>query len=108
MKRLEIWTASGGPDYASKPRPVVIIQDERISTESVTVCGITSDPAEVPFYRPTIDAGDRTGLREVSRIMVDRITTLPRRKLGRRIGALSASEESELRQAIFLFLGFHA
>ena len=63
LKRLEIWTASGGPDYAGKPRPVVILQDERIPTESVTICGLTSTPADVPFYRPVVGAGDRTGLR---------------------------------------------
>ena len=40
--------------------------------------------------------------------MVDKITTVPRRKLGRRMGSLSSQEASELRQAIYLFLGFHA
>lgn len=108
MKRLEIWTAAGGPDYASKPRPVIILQDERIPTESVTICGLTSNSADVPFYRPTVEAGERTGLRSTSRAMVDKITTVPRRKLRQRIGALSSAEAAELRQALFLFLGFHA
>ena len=106
LKRLEIWTAAGGPDYASKPRPVVILQDERIPTESITICGLTSDPAEVPFYRPKVEASATSGLVEASRIMVDKITTLPRRKLGRRLGKLSPVEAGELRQAIYLFLGF--
>jgi mRNA interferase MazF len=108
LKRLEIWTAAGGPDYASKPRPVIILQDERIPTGSVTICGLTSDSAEAPFYRPDVQGGERTGLREPSRAMVDKITTLPRRKLRQRIGALSTDEAAEVRQAIFLFLGFHA
>ena len=28
MRRGDIWTVSGGKDYASKPRPVVIVQDD--------------------------------------------------------------------------------
>ena len=28
MRRSEVWTVSGGKDYAGKPRPVVIIQDD--------------------------------------------------------------------------------
>ena len=28
MKRGEIWTVSGGKDYAGKPRPVVIVQED--------------------------------------------------------------------------------
>jgi mRNA interferase MazF len=107
LKRLEIWTAAGGPDYASKPRPVIILQDERIPTDSVTICGLTSDPADVPFYRPDVEAGERTGLRQPSRAMIDKITTLPRRELRERIGALSTAEAGQLRQAIFLFLGFY-
>ncbi len=107
MKRLEIWTAAAGLNYANKPRPVVILQDDRIPTQSVTICGLTSDPADAPFYRPNVEAGERTGLREPSRIMVDKITSVPRSKLGRRIGVLSANEEAELRQAVLMFLGFY-
>ncbi len=36
VKRGEIWTVSGGKDYAGKPRPVVILQDDRFDmTEGV-------------------------------------------------------------------------
>ena len=28
MRRGDIWTVSGGKDYAGKPRPVVIVQDD--------------------------------------------------------------------------------
>ena len=49
MTRGEIWTVAGGKDYAAKPRPVVILQDERFdSLESVTVCGFTSDTSLAP------------------------------------------------------------
>lgn len=39
MRRSEIWTAAAGRGYAGKPRPVVILQDDRIdATDSVAVC----------------------------------------------------------------------
>lgn len=39
MKRGEIWTVAGGKDYAGKPRPAVIVQDERFEMkDSLTVC----------------------------------------------------------------------
>ena len=49
MRRGEIWTAAGGSRYAGKPRPVVIVQDDRFdATASVTVCAFTTDPTEPP------------------------------------------------------------
>ncbi len=52
MKRGEIWTVAGGKGYAGKPRPVVILQDDRFDkTGSITVCAFTSDPTEAPLFR---------------------------------------------------------
>jgi mRNA-degrading endonuclease toxin of MazEF toxin-antitoxin module len=37
MKRGEVWTVSGGKDYAGKPRPAVIMQDDSFdATYSIT------------------------------------------------------------------------
>ena len=53
MRRGEVWTAAGGKDYAGKPRPVVIVQSDAFdATESVTVCGLTTNPTEAPLARP--------------------------------------------------------
>lgn len=35
MKRGEIWTVAGGKDYGGKPRPVLIIQDDRFDMEQM-------------------------------------------------------------------------
>jgi mRNA interferase MazF len=49
MKRGEIWTVAGGKDFAGKPRPVVILQDDSFdATASVTVCAFTTDPTDAP------------------------------------------------------------
>ena len=39
MKRGEIWTVAGGAAYAGKPRPAVIVQDDRFdANDSIVVC----------------------------------------------------------------------
>ena len=39
MKRGEIWSVAAGKGYAGKPRPVVILQDDRFdATDSLTIC----------------------------------------------------------------------
>ena len=64
MRRGEIWIVASGKDYASKQRPVVIIQDERFDkTDSVTVCAFTTDPTDAPLLRIAIEPSAANGLR---------------------------------------------
>ena len=106
MNRGEIWTAAAGSGYVGKPRPVVIVQDDRFdATASVTVCAFTTDPTDAPLIRPLIEADDVTGIRESSRLMVDKITTVPRSKLGERIGRLGDDDLIRLSRALVVFLG---
>jgi mRNA interferase MazF len=106
VKRGEIWTASAGTGYAGKPRPVVIVQDDRFdATASVTVCAFTTDPTDAPLIRLLVEADEMTGIREPSRLMVDKITTIPRSKLGERVGQLSDDDTIRLSRALVVFLG---
>jgi mRNA interferase MazF len=106
VKRGEIWTASAGTGYAGKPRPVVIVQDDRFdATASVTVCAFTTDPTDAPLIRLLVEADEMTGIRESSRLMVDKITTIPRSKLGERVGQLSDDDTIRLSRALVVFLG---
>ena len=106
MKRGEIWTAAGAKDYAGKPSPVVVLQDDRFETElSITVCGLTSDMTEAPFVRMPVMPSVANGLHVQTVVMIDKISTLPRHKLGRRIGRLSEADMLRLNRAIIVFLG---
>ena len=106
MTRGEIWTISGGAGYAGKPRPAVVIQDDSFdATNSVTICAFTSDPTEAPLFRIAVTPTERNGLRSPSSLMVDKITTVPRRKVGERIGQLDAEDLVRLNRAILVFLG---
>jgi mRNA interferase MazF len=109
MKRGEIWTAAGGPDYAGKPRPVVIVQDDRFdATASITICGLTTNMTEAPLFRLSIEPNERNGLQAPSRLMVDKISTVPKAKIGRRTGALDSADMLRLNQAMMVFLGLAA
>jgi len=106
VNRGEIWTAAAGSGYVGKPRPVVIIQDDRFdATASVTVCAFTTDPTDAPLLRLLIEANETTGIREPSRLMVDKITTIPRSKLGEQIGQLDDDDMIRLARALVVFLG---
>jgi len=106
MKRGEIWTVAGGAAYAGKPRPAVIIQDDRFdANDSVVVCPATSDPTNAPSFRIVVEPDDENGLRTPCRLMVDKVSAVPRTRLRRRIGALGKGTATELNRAIVVFLG---
>ncbi|CAN5612708.1 type II toxin-antitoxin system PemK/MazF family toxin [soil metagenome] len=85
---------------------MVIVQDDRFdATDSVTVCAVTTDPTDAPLFRLRIEPDDVNGLREPCSLMVDKVTTVPRSKLGQHIGRLSDEELVRLGRAILVFFG---
>jgi mRNA interferase MazF len=106
MRRGEIWTVAGGRDYAGKPRPVVILQDDRFdATASITICAFTTDPTDAPLFRLLIEPNANNGLRSPCRLMVDKITTVAKSKLGPQIGGLDDADILRLNRAVVVFLG---
>ena len=106
MNRGEIWSAAAGSGDVGKPRPVVIVQDDRFdATLSVTVCAMTTDPTDAPLFRILIEPDDLNQLREPSRLMVDKLTTVSRSKIGEQIGRLSDEDIVRLGRAMLVFLG---
>lgn len=89
-----------------KPRPVVIIQDDRFdATASVTVCAFTTDPTEAPLIRLSVAPDNQNGLKETSSLMIDKVTTVPRSKLGERIGRLADEDMVRFGRAVVVFFG---
>ena len=106
MRRGDIWTVAGGKDYAGKPRPVVIVQDDSFdATASITICAFATDETEAPLFRLPVGPNDRNGLLATSRLMVDKITTVPKSKVGAQIGRLDDEDILRLNRAILVFLG---
>lgn len=105
MNRGEIWSVAGGV-YASKPRPAVLVQDNRFDgTDSVTVCPLTSTDASAPLMRVPVPSDDVSGLDSVSWVMVDKLTTVRRANVDQRIGRLSSSQLVEVERLLMVFLG---
>jgi mRNA interferase MazF len=106
MKRGEIWTMAGGPGYASQPRPVVIIQDDAFDeTALIIVCLVTSEAIEAPILRLPVEPTTENGLHQTSQLMVDKVVTVPRGRLGQRIGQLSDDDLLRLNRSLLVFLG---
>jgi mRNA interferase MazF len=106
MRRGDIWTVSGGKGYTGKPRPVAILQDDRFdATDSITICAFTTDETEAPLFRLAVEPNELNGLRATCRLMVDKITTVPKSKVGVRVGRLSHEDILRLNQAMMVFLG---
>ncbi len=105
MRRGELWTAAGGKHYAGKPRPVLVVQDDRFdATDSITICPLTSDPTEIPLLRIQLDRRSGARLTHPSSIMVDKLTTMPRSRLGEHIGQASDADMLALSRALVVFL----
>lgn len=106
MKRGEIWSVAGGAEYTGKPRPVTILQDDRFAElGSITLCPFTTNPTPAPLFRLPVRPSERNGLNEQSSLMIDKLTTVSKSRLGKRIGSLDDEDVVRLNQAIMVFLG---
>ena len=106
MRRGDIWTVAGGKDYAGKPRPVVIVQDDSFDAiASVTICAFTTDQTDAPLFRLPVRPNARNGLRVTCRLMVDKISTVLKTKVGEHVGRLDNEDILRLNQAVLVFLG---
>ncbi len=106
MRRGDVYTAAGRSGYKSKPRPVVIVQDDRLdATASVTVCPLTTNPVEAPLTRIEVEPSPLNGSDQPSRLMMDKLMTMPRTSLGEHLGRLPETDLVRLNRALIVFLG---
>jgi mRNA interferase MazF len=106
VRRGDLYTAAARGAYSGKPRPVVIVQDDRFDvTASVTVCPLTTNPVEAPLIRISVEATGTTGISRPSQIMVDKVTTMPRVNVRDHLGHLSDADLVRLDRALLVFLG---
>jgi len=106
MRRGDICTVADGSGYAGKPRPAVIVQDDRfLEAFSIVVCPFTSDPTDAPTVRLVIQPSDLNGLKATSRLMIDKLTAVRASKVGRVIGQLGDADLVRVNRALLVFLG---
>ncbi|GAB3560850.1 type II toxin-antitoxin system PemK/MazF family toxin [Spelaeicoccus albus] len=106
MRRGDIYIAAARSAYTGKPRPVVIVQDDRFdATASVTVCPFTTNLVQAPLIRITIEPTSATGIDQPSQIMVDKVATIPRVNVRDYLGRLPDTDFVRLDRALLVFLG---
>jgi mRNA interferase MazF len=105
MKRGDLVTVAVSGNYG-KPRPALVVQADAFDLHpSVIVLPLTSEMHDAPLFRVTVAAAESTGLCVVSQIMVDKATTVPRAKLGARIGQADTATMQAVDEALRGFLG---
>jgi len=93
-------------DYG-KPRPALVIQADGFQyLNSVTVLPLTSEMLDLIETRVSIHPTPANGLRTSSQVMIDKIGTLRREKVGQLIGRIDDSDMTNVERALAAFLGF--
>jgi len=106
MRRGDVVTVAATGDYW-KPRPAVIVQTDAFPQRhaSVVLCQLTSDLADAPDFRVTIEPKPENGLRLTSQVMADKPVTVRRERIGQKIGRLGHQDMARLGIALAFVLG---
>lgn len=109
MKRGDLVVVAVQGDYG-KPRPALVVQSDLFNDThaSVTVVPVTSTIVDTPLFRVTVEPSQRNGLRLVSQVMVDKVTTVRRERLGQTIGRLEDDVMLRVSRALALWFGIAA
>ena len=105
MKRGELWTVRGD-SFASKPRPVLVIQSDEIDTfDSTVLCLITTYNSDMLPTRVALEPSEENGLIEKSWVMTEKIYSARKSEFGKRIGTLSERDMTEVSKQVSIVLG---
>lgn len=103
--RGEIWSMRDDL-YASKARPVVIIQSDEVSGfDSVVLCLLTTYESSGIPTRVRVEPTVQNGLEKTSYVMTEKIASVSRAMLGRRIGMLEEEVMREVSEKVAVVLG---
>ena len=105
MNRGDFATISIQGDFG-KPRPALIIQSDLFNEHAtVTVLLVSSTLVDAPLFRITVQPDQENGLRKPSQVMVDKIMTVKRNKLGKVFGSANDALMLEVERSLMVFLG---
>lgn len=93
-------------DYG-KPRPAVIVQSDSFNDNhaSIAVCLMTTDVVEAALFRVTVEPTADNGLKTRSQIMIDKIVSLKRGRIDKRVGALDVHTMLQVNRSLAFWLG---
>ena len=107
VRRGDVVVLASAGDFTGKPRPALVVQNDLFNPShgSVTVCLITTTLCEAPLFRLTLLPSESNGLRKVSQVMVDKVTTVRADAIATRVGTVQGSVVRAVDEALRLWLG---
>lgn len=107
MKRGAVVVIAARGAYTGKPRPALVVQSDLFNPThaSITVCPITSECIDAPLFRVVLLPGTRTGLRQTSQAMIDKIVSVPREAIAQEIGEIDTDSLAQVDEALRRWLG---
>lgn len=106
MKRGDLVTVAAKGHYSGKPRPALIIQADLLAElQSVSICLLSSEMIEAPLIRLTVEPSAGNGLTSRCQIAIDKLVTVPREKIGGRIGSLDQETMVRVDRSLALLVG---
>ncbi len=106
MRRGDVVTVAL-PGDLGKPRPAIVLISDLLADAGtrVVVLPLTTTIQAAPLLRVTIQPAAANGLRQPSQVMVDRMTTISRDKIGATIGRLEPQEVLECTRRLLALIG---
>lgn len=105
MRRGDLVVIAFQGDYG-KPRPALVVQNDAYAEYlSTTVLPLTGDLKDAAVFRIGIEPSSENGLIVPSQIMVDKLATYPRAKVGKVIGRVDAETLRLVERALAAWLG---
>ena len=71
----------------------------------MTLLPLTSTILDAPFLRVTLEPSTRNGLQKPSQVMVDKVMTVRREKMGSLLGRVEPERMLEIERCLAIFLG---
>lgn len=105
MKRGDLVTVALQGDYG-KPRPALVIQSDLFNEHpSITILPLSTQLRDTPLFRIPLEPDPDNGLRQRSQVMIDKMQTVSRNKIGEAFGRLADDKLVAVNRAVALFLG---
>jgi mRNA interferase MazF len=106
LKRGDIVVLALQGDYG-KPRPALVVQSDLFNAThpSITILPLTSELRDAPLFRIDVAPSSANGLKKPSQLMLDKISTIARDKIGSRIGRLDDPSMIQVSRSMMLWLG---
>ncbi|MEO3432108.1 type II toxin-antitoxin system PemK/MazF family toxin [Inquilinus sp. CAU 1745] len=106
MRRGDLITVALPGDFG-KPRPALVIQSDQFDqVGTLTVLLVSGTMVDAPLIRLTVEPSPTNGLRIPSQIMVDKIMSVKRERVGKPFGRLDDETMLAVSRSLALFLGF--